>query len=233
VLKSAWRLGQVDAETYQRAIDVKAVLGSTLPAGRSLTSGELTALMSVCAEDQTSAGIRDGAMIAMLYTCGLRRAEIVSLDVGDYDQVNGALKVTGKRNKQRLTYVMNGAADALADWLTVRGDTPGALFWAIRRGGHVQVGHRMTPQAVWNVIAKRAAEAGLSEDISPHDFRRTFISDLLDAGADISTVQRLAGHANVTTTQRYDRRPESTKRQAAQLLHVPYRRRTLQEARRA
>jgi site-specific recombinase XerD len=226
-LKAAWELGQMDAETYQRAANVKGMKGETLPAGRSIASGELQALIDVCAHDQSPAGARDAAIIAILYSCGLRRAELVGLDLADYDREAGTLKVRGKGRKERLAHVVNGAAAAMADWLTIRSDGAGPLFLPIRKGGHVKHEQgRLTTQAVYHILQARAEQAGVT-DLSPHDFRRTFVGDLLDAGADIATVQKLAGHANVTTTARYDRRPEEAKRKAVELLHFPYRRRTL------
>lgn len=163
--------------------------------------------------------------MATLYGCGLRRDELVSLDLADYDQAGGNLTVrAGKGNKARMIPVgNNGLAAALNDWLAVRGLEPGPLFLSVkgaRKGG------RLTTQAVYKILQKRAGDAAIS-DVSPHDFRRTFVGDLLDAGADIATVSKLAGHSKTDTTARYDRRGDAAKRKAVELLHVPYRARRL------
>lgn len=228
VLLQAFSLGLISAEDYQRAVLVKSVTGSTIPAGRELQPGEITALMASCENDLTPAGARDAAIIALMYTGGLRRDEVVRLDFENYEPETGKLVILGKRNKQRTAYLINGAAGAMADWLDVRGSEPGPLFYPVNKGGHIQR-QRMTNQAIYNILAKRAELAGVKE-FSPHDMRRTFVSDLLDAGADITTVAKMAGHSSVTTTARYDRRGEQAKQKAAGLLHIAYRRRNkLQE----
>lgn len=220
-LKASWQLGQMSGDDYHLAVSVGNVQGETVPAGRAVTQGELVALLNTC--DQDSTGIRDAAIISILYACGLRRAELVGLRLADYNQADGELLVRGKRNKQRKMPVARGAAAALADWLAVRGNAPGPLFIGT---GNRQSGGELTTQAIYAMLQTRAAAAGIA-DLSPHDFRRTFVGDLLDAGADVVTVQKLAGHANVTTTARYDRRDAKAKRAAVDLLHVPYTRRVL------
>ncbi|ROR03386.1 tyrosine-type recombinase/integrase [Desulfosoma caldarium] len=220
VLRAAWRLGLMDAEDYQRAADVPCVRGESLPAGRAVSHAELRALMEACKADQSPKGTRDAAIIALMYGCGLRRAEVIGLDLADYDQGEGTLRVQGKGRKQRLCHVTNGAARALTAWLRTRGKAAGPLFLPVTKAGDLQW-RRMTTQAVYYILARRAKEAGV-EHLSPHDLRRSFVSDLLDMGADIVTVQRLAGHAQVTTTARYDRRGEAAKRQAAAMLRVPF-----------
>jgi site-specific recombinase XerD len=156
----------------------------------------------------------------VLYGAGLRRAEAVALDLADYDPSTGALVVHGKGNKQRLAYVTHGGRLALANWLAVRGPEPGPLFWPVDKAGRLRA-RRPTGQAILYVAQRWAGTANVRA-FSPHDLRRSFISDLLDAGADLSTVQRLAGHAQIQTTSRYDRRGELAKQRAATLLHVPY-----------
>ncbi len=228
VLKASWRLGLLDGESYQRAVDVSAVKGSMLPKGRALGAGELRGLFDVCTDDPTASGRRDAALLAVLYGAGLRRSEAVGLDLADYDSETDALTIRGKGNQERIAYVTGGAQQAIDDWIAARGDDDGPLFVPIRKGGKVQVGRRLSAQAVYGILKKRAKQAGL-EHFSPHDLRRSFVGDLLDAGADVSLVQKLAGHSQVTTTQRYDRRPEQAKRKAAGLLHVPFRSRRVSD----
>jgi len=221
VLRASWQAGQISAEDFHKAASVKSVKGDTLPAGRELTQGEITALMGNCEHDTTNAGARDAAIIALMYACGLRREEVVTLALADYEPEDGRLVVRGKGNKERTAWLTGGAARAVADWLAVRGADPGALFVAINKSGRIVNHEHMTPKTIYKMLAKRATEAGV-KSFSPHDMRRTFVSDLLDAGADITTVSKMAGHASVTTTAHYDRRPEEAKRKAASLLHVPY-----------
>jgi integrase len=222
VLREAWRLGYVTADEYQRAADLPTVRGSTLPRGRALTPGELRALFAAVAEDTRPATrARDAALLAVLYGAGVRRAEAVALDVGDYDPESGVLTIRrGKGNKPRVMYATNGASDALAAWLTVRGTGPGPLFVPVDKAGRIVL-RRLTPESIFDRLQALAKRAGIAR-FSPHDMRRSFISDLLDNGADLVVVQAMAGHANPATTARYDRRGERAKQRAAGLLVVPY-----------
>lgn len=221
VLREAWRLGWLSAEDFHRAIDVPRVPGSRLPAGRGLTGGELSALFGACA-DGTPAGARDAAMLALLYAGGLRRAEAVAVTLADYSPDDGALKVTcGKGNKGRQVWLGPGAMAAVDGWMVVRGDWDGPLVCPVNKAGKV-LQRAMSDGALYLRLRTIAARAGVTL-FSPHDLRRSYVSDLLDSGADLSVVQQLAGHASPTTTARYDRRPEVAKRQAAGRLHVPYR----------
>ena len=220
-LKQAWLLGDMTAEDYRRAIELKPITGETIPAGRELSQGEILALFNACKRDASPAGTRDAAIIAVMYAAGLRRQEVVGLSMENYDQGSGQIVLTGKRNKQRTAYLSDGAQAAVNDWMSIRGNDGIYIFVSINKGGALDRSKPLTAQAIYNMLIKRATEAEV-KSFSPHDLRRTFVSDLLDKGADIATVSKMAGHANVQTTARYDRRPEEAKKKAAGLLHVPY-----------
>ncbi len=209
------------AEAHDRATDLDAIKGTTLPRGRALTPGEIGALLRACAEDPLPSGAPDAAAVIIMQGAGLRRSEVVGLDMNDYDPTSRGLRIRdGKGSKDRETYLGSSAVLTLDDWISARGSAPGPLFCPVCKNGKIII-RRMTAQSLMEALQKRAREAGVAH-FSPHDLRRTFISQLLDAGADISTVQRLAGHANVQTTTRYVRRGEEAKRRASDLLHVPH-----------
>ncbi|MBW8004099.1 MAG: tyrosine-type recombinase/integrase [Planctomycetes bacterium] len=220
VLRESWRLGFMDAEMFHRAIDIKTVKGDAIPKGRSVGSGEINALVEECYHDVSPAGMRDAAILALLYAAGLRRSEVVALDLGDYDTETGGLKiVASKGNKARTVYLGNGAKAAMTGWINLRGDDVGPLLYRIRKGGKMVAG-RLTDQAIWVVLEKRFRQAKV-KPFTPHDLRRTFAGEMLDAGVDLVTVQHLMGHASPVTTSRYDRRDEKTKMEAATKIHFP------------
>jgi len=224
VLRESWRLGLMTAEEYQRAADLPTVEHTRLPAGRHVPPEVVGAALAACDRDDSPAGVRDAALLAALYSTGCRRAEIAGLALADYDPGSRSLRVRGKRDKERLVYLTTEALSRMERWLAVRGRPAGALFCPISRLGRLRIRNGgpapMTGQAVADILARRLAEAGASTR-TPHDFRRTFIGELLDAGVDLATAQALVGHSSPATTARYDRRPERRRREAVDRLTLP------------
>ncbi len=218
VLKTCWRLGLMDAETYARAADVANVRAKTLPSGRAVERDEVRALFAAC--DDSPAGRRDAAMLAILYGGGLRRAELCGLDLGDFDARECLITVrSGKGQRDRRVFLSAAACKIVRRWISARGTDDGPLFCPISAGGTVR--HtRLRGEAVRYILQRLQRQAGL-EGITPHDLRRHFVTSLLSAGVDVFTVQRLAGHADAVTTARYDRRGEGERRRAAAQMRIP------------
>jgi site-specific recombinase XerD len=223
VLRAAWRLGLMDTDTFQRAVDIPPVKGNRLEKGRCLDQAELRALFAACDVDERPVGRRDAALLALLYGAGLRRSECASLELSDFSGETRELYVRhAKGNKQRIVFLTAQAVSAVSEWLAVRGTEPGPLFVPVYKGQHIDKrGRGMTAQAIRAALSKRAKQAGVRH-FCLHDFRRSFVSSLLASGADAGLVKRLVGHANVNTTIKYDKRPDADTRRAAELLQVPF-----------
>lgn len=221
VLRECFRLDYISAEQLSRACDLPSVKGHRENKGRSLSREELGSLLRACADDDNrNRGTRDHSIISVMYTLGLRRSEIVGLDIGDYSSSERNITIrAGKGNKDRISPVTDYLVESLESWISARGSWDGPLFLPVVKSGALRW-DRMTDQGVLYILQRRGREAGIGS-FTPHDMRRTFIGDLLDAGADLATVQQLAGHSNVQTTARYDRRGDEAKRRAAELLRPP------------
>lgn len=208
-----------------RVAAVTDVRGARAPKGRHVASGEIGALLAVCAADPSPAGARDAALLALGWATGARRSELAGLQLADFtptgEDHDGDLTIRGKGDKVRTLYIYDGAAAYLADWLALRGGDPGPLFYAINKAGSVQGGHGVSDEALAQMLAKRIRQAKV-KTLTWHDLRRTFAGNLLDQGVDLVTVQKLMGHSSPTTTSNYDRRGEDVKRKAVRTLHVPY-----------
>ena len=177
-------------------------LPKSLP--KALPEGETATLVQTPSE-VTVLGLRDRAILELLYGCGLRVAELCALDLGHLDGHAREVRVTGKGSKERIVPVGGGAHAALLEYLARRdellekahaGQSPLALFLN-QRGG------RLTARSIARHLSRYALAAALPRHVSPHALRHSFATHLLNAGADLRAIQDLLGHASISTTQRY------------------------------
>jgi integrase/recombinase XerD len=146
--------------------------------------------------------VRDRALLELMYACGLRATEAISLEVGDVDLDNGVLRARGKGSKERLVPVGGKAIAAVRVYLRsgrpdlLRGGEERALFLNFRGGA-------LTRQGLYKIVQRHADSAGLKGRMSPHTLRHSFATHMLSGGCDLRTVQEMLGHADLSTTQLY------------------------------
>lgn len=164
-----------------------------------LTREEISNILAL-PDHESMLGMRDRAMLELLYAAGLRVSELVDLRVLDFDAQTGILTVFGKGAKERFVPVHYTAQEVLGMYLDgVRPRfRPAADFMFLNRSGK-----GLTRQGVWKMIKKYAQQAGITRSISPHTFRHSFATHLLEGGADLRTVQILLGHADISATEIY------------------------------
>ncbi len=193
------------------AVDIAAHLDLPRPSRllpETLTVGETERLLdSTGGEDGGVRGLRERALLELLYAAGLRISEAIGLDREDLSVDGAFVRVIGKGDKERLVPIGEIALDWLARWI----DGPRSALLAIGhvapgRGGPLFLGDRggrLARQQAWAAVKRAAARAGLAERVSPHTLRHSFATHLLEGGADLRIVQELLGHASISTTQLY------------------------------
>jgi integrase/recombinase XerD len=168
---------------------------------RVLTTDEIDKLLDQPRPDNNS-GLRDKAMLELLYASGIRVSELVSLNVTDFDPRVGYLRCRGKGMKERIVPIGSVAIENVSEYLRktrirmIRNSEERSLFL----NHH---GSRMTRQGFWKILKKYARQANIQGDITPHTLRHSFATHLLENGADLRSVQEMLGHSDISTTQIY------------------------------
>ncbi|GAA0518593.1 tyrosine recombinase XerD [Saccharopolyspora subtropica] len=185
---------------------------------KALSVGDVTRLLDH-AGGEDARGLRDRALLELLYSTGARISEAVGLDLDDIDSTNRTVVLDGKGGRQRLVPVGRPALAALDAYLVrarpglaARGRGSAAVFVNSR-------GTRLSRQTAWNALKTAAQRAGIGGSVSPHVLRHSFATHLLEGGADVRVVQELLGHASVTTTQVYTLVTVNTLREVYAMAH--------------
>jgi len=216
VTKAAFNLGTTDADNMLRIGAVKSIKGSAVRTGRRLSPQEVKQLLSASNNlPHKARTAREKALLLIGIGGGLRCSEICSLSLEDIDLSSGLLQVIeGKGRKQRQIYLAKSIINALQKWLEYRHSQPGPLFTRILKNGE-PTSSCLSASGLTHALKSLQIIAG-TPAFTPHDMRRTFITQLLEKGIDLNTVRQLAGHSDVSTTVRYDKRDEQWQKNASQ-----------------
>lgn len=214
IMEECWRLGLVDREAYERICEVEALKATQQETGRALETAEIDRLLAACPD--TPAGRRDAAVVALTAGGGMRRSEVCDARFENWDGPKFRLQVLGKGNKWRTVFISKKYHPTLEAWLAVRGDKPGSFVLPVSKHGTLVWGRALTSGGLYVLLQTLGRKAGV-KDFTPHDLRRTYITRLLEKGADALTVSKLVGHSSVQTTMRYDKRDERAKAAVALL----------------
>ena len=217
VMNEAWRMSLISQDHLLKMRSVKPAPGTRLGQGRNLRRTLIREMLDVCAADPRPQGLRDAAVIGLLYGSGMRKSESVNLDLAQIDFEERSLRVIGKGNKELVKYAPDWAFAKLQAWLEFRreqlkeGEQDDTfLFNRIRRGSHI-TRERITKHAIYYIARQRGEQVGVK--IMPHDFRRSFITRVIEEH-DLSIAQKLAHHTNIQTTASYDVRDDNERRRA-------------------
>lgn len=186
--------------TKDPSVDLESPkLAQKLP--RVLTTGEVELLLSQPMSGEP-AGLRDKAMLELLYATGIRVSEITSLNIEQVNLENGFIRCLGKGAKERIIPVGDTAVRFLKEYLA-RGRSKLEKTGSTRALFVNQHGRRLTRQGFWKILKKYASKAKIKAEITPHTLRHSFATHLLENGADLRSVQEMLGHADISTTQIY------------------------------
>ncbi|KPA51690.1 integrase [Photobacterium leiognathi subsp. mandapamensis] len=213
VAQHAWLAELISVETLERIKAIKLPRGSRQSSGRYLSYQELDHISALTLDQKNKAkALRDNAIFWLMYEAGLRRAEVVSLNIYDIDMERCQLRVLGKGNKERYVpfSTKSDLYQSMQQWLFIRQqnshiDKP-ALFCTINR--YQALTHQRLTTQTLNDLCKGLNKKGFNRIVSPHDFRHSVATNLLRSGFDLLLVSKFMGHSSIATTQRYDRRTD-------------------------
>jgi integrase len=218
LIKTLGRLGLLPADTERRLLDFKLRKNNRPLSGRALSMDEIKQLFATC-DDGSIVGVRNAALLALAFHGGMRRDEIARATIDWLAEDRAEIRIVGKGGKIREVPLAASARHRLDAWLDATGATSSdaPLIRRVSRAG--ALGAVLTVDGVYSVLHAIGRKSGVT-NFTPHDLRRTFVTELLARGVDVVTTARMAGHSDVRTTMLYDRRLKDVARSAAATLNL-------------